>query len=305
MSDVSSPIHVSLAADGGFVGPLAVTLLSLAEAQAQGASCEASIMFSGIDLADRERVESDLAGRIEVEWIEVDMERLSGATVPGGLSVGTMFRLLMPDLVPLTRTRTIYLDADTLVVAPLDALWGVDLNSNVVGAVRDGGSPFAAGTNWQEIELDPSLDYFNAGVLVIPLDRWRSERLGNKSLELLRAHRMNFVDQDALNFLAEGRWLELSRRWNLQTADLSMTSTSWALWREDVDLAINQPGIIHFTRDKPWDSRSTHPYAGQWRDTLARSSVSDWRAGGAFTTRPRRRFIHTAHVLRHGYLPEA
>ncbi len=67
-------------------------------------------MFSGIDPGDPEKIESDLAGRLAVEWIEVDMEAARGATVPGWLSVGSLFRLLMPDLLPPTRTRTIYLE---------------------------------------------------------------------------------------------------------------------------------------------------------------------------------------------------
>ena len=69
----------------------------------------------------------------------------------------------------------IYLDADTLVVASIRALWDLPLQ----------GAPVAAVSNVTEAAMQPHLaalgfvepaSYFNAGVLLIDLDRWRSER---------------------------------------------------------------------------------------------------------------------------------
>ena len=92
-------------------------------------------------------------------------------------------------------------------------------------------------------------DYFNAGVLLIDLDRWRKERISEKALEYLAQHLQSpYADQDALNFACDGLWKRLDPRWNFQP---------FYEKRKIADMdSKERPGIVHFvTQAKPWNAR--------------------------------------------------
>lgn len=306
LHDPVLPVHVSMAVDRGFEAPLAVALLSLAETHARtNVPCDVSVLYSGLSADVLRTIESDVAGRLTLQWIEVDLQRLAGARYTVGLSNAALFRILLPELLP-NRDRTIYLDADTLVRSPLDQIWLTELGDHdLLGAVRDAGSPFAAGpsgTDWRTIGLPPDTPYFNSGLLVLPLERWRQEGSVQETLDILRGAEMRWGDQDALNLVARSRWRELPRRWNLQTADAEGRSLSWALWRNDVECALDDPAIIHYTESiKPWTGKDDHPFGALWFETLGRSSWAGWQSTRpSAPTRVRRRVTRAARVLIHG-----
>jgi lipopolysaccharide biosynthesis glycosyltransferase len=273
-------VHVSFAVNEGFELPLAVALTSLALAHEPG-ECEVSILHAGLPGFSRERIEEMARRRLRVEWIAVDERMLAGAHAPPVLTKASLFRLLLPQILA-DRDRTIYLDGDVVVLESLKYLWELDLGDHVVGAVRDAASPWAAGaagTNWREVGIAPDSPYFNSGVLVLPLERWRREQLAESALDLLRRVRTRWGDQCAINLVAEGRWQEIPRRWNLQTADADGRGLAWALWRESVEAALDNPAIIHFNeREKPWNPGTAHPLAGAWFRFLDHMASSGWRS---------------------------
>jgi lipopolysaccharide biosynthesis glycosyltransferase len=304
--EADAPVHLSLAVDGGYEVPLAVALLSLAESHGeQSVPCEVSVLCSGLDRTACASIERDVAGRIGIDWVEVDIAQLAGVYYNEVLSPATLFRLLLPELLPPGRSRTIYLDADTLVRRPLTALWQTHLGNDLVGAVRDAGVPFPAGpfgTDWRDMGMSPGEAYFNAGVLVVPLDRWRAERVTEQALAALRRTPLRWGDQDALNLVAQGRWREVPRCWNVQTEDVQERSLSWALWRDDVEAAVGDPAVVHYTGTaKPWAGGADHPFAAAWFDTLSRTSWAGWHPARPSTPeRAVRRLRRAANVLVRG-----
>jgi lipopolysaccharide biosynthesis glycosyltransferase len=279
LSAATDVVHVVMAADGGFVIPLAVALTSLARAHDPG-ELAVTILHDGFDDADRERVARSVSGRLDLRWREVSPNDLDGVHYPAFLTPATLFRLLMPELLPAAE-RVIYLDADTVVTGSLRPLWDIDLGDHLAAAVRDGGTPFAAGplgTDWRKMGLDPGAPYFNAGLLVVALDAWREAAVGQRVLDVLRTSKPRWADQDALNVVLAGSWMELPRRWNVQTPDVEARSLAWALWRDDVEEALRDPLVIHYTeRDKPWDPGCRHPLTHRWFDALDDSAWSEWR----------------------------
>ena len=273
-------IHVAMAADAGFVMPLAVALTSLALAHDPG-ELAVTVLHDGIAEPDRERIGRNLAGRFEVCWRQVATEELDGAQYMNDLSQATVFRLQLPELVAPSLERVIFLDADTVVCGSLRPLWEMDLAGHLLAAVRDSGAPFAAGphgTDWKRLGLEPSEPYFNAGLLVIGLQAWRSAAVSSAVLEVLREFSTPWGDQCGLNAVLHGRWKELPRRWNVQTSDAEERSLAWALWPDDVRQALSDPAVIHYTeRDKPWDPGTHHPLAGRWYEALDQTAWSGWR----------------------------
>ncbi len=301
----TGPIHVSLAVGPGYEVPLAVALLTIAEAhEGAGVRCEASVLTAGVEPDIRATIEHDMAGRLDITWVPVDLSRLEGVSYTEGLHPAALYRILLPELLPAHLTRTIYFDADSLVLRPLTGLWQTELDGELLAAVRDAGAPYAAGpvgTRWREFGLAPDSGYFNSGMMLMALDQWRREQTAETVLDILRKHELRWGDQDALNIAVNGRWREVPRKWNVQTFDVEENSLAWALWRSDVEQAIAEPAVVQFTGDKPWSGYPEHPYAPLWNAALARSSFAGWSPEGkTVAARIKRRVTRAAGVLVHG-----
>jgi lipopolysaccharide biosynthesis glycosyltransferase len=274
-------VHVSMAINQGYEIPLAVALTSLAIAQPAG-TCEVTILHQRVAKSDQRRIEDGIADRLKLNWIDVDVRVLKGARYPAFLTSATLFRLMLPDLLP-DLERTLYLDSDLVVLRPITELYQWDIGNGLVGAVREASSPWAAGptgTYWRDLGLAPETPYFNGGVLLIPLSVWRTEGVATAALEILRTKKTRFADQCAMNAVANGHWVELPRHWNVQTADWNGQALGWALWQESVAAATADPRIIHYNeRDKPWHKDSRHPKKDLWLEFLDQSPWAGWRPG--------------------------
>ena len=265
----------------GFLMPLGVTLASLAQTHEQGEAA-VTVLHDGLGAPDRAMLMHGLAGRLEVTWRQIDPEVFDGVHHTPHLTRASLFRLLLPELLPEEFDTVIYLDADVVVVRTLRPVWEIDLAGHEVAAVRDAGAPFAAGplgTDWRSLGLEPGDPMFNSGLLVIPLERWRSAGVSRRAMDILRMQKPRWGDQDALNAVLRRRWKELPRHWNLQTPDASGTGLAWALWPADVEQALKHTSVIHYTEcDKPWHAGSRHPLADHCSSTLLDSTAwGGWR----------------------------
>jgi lipopolysaccharide biosynthesis glycosyltransferase len=275
-----SALHVFMCVDQGFTMPLAVSLASL-DANCGERPVHVFIAHPGLTQVLRDKVTRTLA-TLTVEWVNVDEHQLQGAHFPDFLSRASLYRLLVGSVLPEDIRRVLYLDADTAVADSLSELFDTEIHDgNVVAAVREAQSPWAAGPlgpPWRQLGLEPSSAYFNSGMMLIDLERWRSRDVGHACLDLLRRVKPRWGDQDGLNTILENAWQELPRRWNVQSADIRGDSQAWAMWPEDVKLAVTSPAIVHYTeRDKPWKAGSQHPELNRWLGWLDETSWAGWR----------------------------
>jgi lipopolysaccharide biosynthesis glycosyltransferase len=81
--------------------------------------------------------------------------------------------------------------------------------------------------------------FFNSGVMMIDLDRWRSERVSEMVFEYCKESALPaIIDQTALNVVIRDRYVRVGPEWNF-------------CWNSDVETC-PPPRIIHFLYDKPW-----------------------------------------------------
>ena len=88
------------------------------------------------------------------------------------------------------------------------------------------------------VGLTDTQAYFNAGVMVMDLKRFRDTDLIHSAEEFLERtnYKTPFVDQEALNHVIDGAFVRLDTRWNVLAA-----------------LAQSEPWIIHYAGpNKPW-----------------------------------------------------
>lgn len=244
---------IVMACDDRLVMPLATALRSLAETNRNRWPLIVYLLFADIEEQTRRRVAASLpTGCIELVWIPVDLSRFLGLYTAGHISKMTYARLLLPELLPATVTRALYLDYDLLVLADLEPLCSSNVGECPISAVSDCllrlfiSGP-AAGNGLPHVR-----NYFNAGVLLLNLETWRAQGITQKALEYLLGNpKSPFSDQDALNVACDGRWHRLDERWNFQNHSgiriQRLTPTE-------------RPSIVHFvTSAKPWIASVRNP----------------------------------------------
>ncbi|MHC5828967.1 MAG: glycosyltransferase family 8 protein, partial [Nostoc sp.] len=125
-------------------------------------------------------------------------------------------------------------------------------------AAQDLGAPYVSSPrgliNYQELGISPESKYFNSGVLVMNLKKWREDQIFEKVIEYLTINKqyVRWHDQDALNAILAGKWGELEPGWNQMPYLFQYSSWQDSPFTEDVfNQLINNPDIIHYsTRDK-------------------------------------------------------
>lgn len=178
-------------------------------------------------------------------------DRLSGFLPEGLPEFGrwpriVYLRVFAPQLLNQYR-RLLYLDADILAFGADAALWDVDLPDGL-GAVADlpvleRGPHGKDRAQWLADIGVQSGRYLNSGVLLIDPKIWNQIDFATLLPEYFAAHPMaEFPDQDFLAHTFDGRWVELSPRFNWLGGVLH-----WGLTRA-VD-----PVFVHFCMVvRPW-----------------------------------------------------
>jgi lipopolysaccharide biosynthesis glycosyltransferase len=254
-----------MSCDGNYAMQLATALRSIVENNRNAWPLQITIATHDLTEVARARIVASLPqGSSLIDWISVDLNLFEKFPTYMQTSRIIYARLLIPCWFSPTVGRVLYLDTDTLVLDDLTPLWKMDMQGAVIGAVLDGLDPqlkrAAAGVH----DLPRVRDYFNSGVLLIDLDRWRAERVSERALKYLAEYpEPRFPDQDALNVVCDGRWKKLDQRWNFQDHH----KTSFA------DMSSKQrPAIVHFvTGAKPWNPSSLNPNAALYDEFRSRT----------------------------------
>jgi lipopolysaccharide biosynthesis glycosyltransferase len=134
--------------------------------------------------------------------------------------INVYLRFFIPDFVPADRKRVLYIDSDIIFNRNVADLWQTDLRDNVIGAVVDRAATFdsswAGIPNYRDLGFRPDTPYFNSGVLLIDVDKWRSMDATAKLIACCRDNREHLIfnDQYCINVVFAGKILALDNRWN-------------------------------------------------------------------------------------------
>ncbi|WP_268995423.1 glycosyltransferase family 8 protein [Microvirga roseola] len=278
------PVVLVSAADGRFVMPMTVALHSALCNLDPGDPVIVYILADGICDQDRAHSLAVLQRahpRVAVRWLAPDIP--DARTFPEKLwhSRATYLRLLVPSVLPDRIGRALYLDADTVVCRDLAPLWSVDMRGHSVMAVEGWGHATLGVAIPQLMHLvgaPADKPYFNSGVMLMDLHRWREQRIVERTLDFLQAHKdlIVWADQDPLNAVLAGEWGQLDLSYNVQIATLHHPKGVNERDRERYLQAASDPAILHYTwKRKPWHWR----YSGPKNDAFLRAAIkSGWFA---------------------------
>jgi lipopolysaccharide biosynthesis glycosyltransferase len=264
---------------------MAVSIYSALVNLEPGWSVELYIIDGGIAPGSKRRIENVVSSSqvdVKLHWYQPAEESLASLPLSNPwLSAGTYLRFWIPEFLPSFRERAIYLDSDLLVEASLSDLWTQPFNAAIALAVQDFWIPYVSCErgvkHYDALGLDPTAPYFNGGVLVLNVTRWRKEGVTEKAIHYLKEYgeEVNHEDQESLNVVLSRRWNELDLTWNVPHY---VDSDSWSKRLKNIpnspfkervtsritDLRRN-PRIRHFvTSAKPWKSDSHYPAQHRW-----------------------------------------
>ena len=141
----------------------------------------------------------------------------------GKISYATYLRLLIPEILPDT-DKCVYLDCDMLCYGDLTELFEIDLRNKIIAASPDERALMRKlhfkGKKlnkdfWHEYGAEEC--YFNAGLLVINLKKWRKENITAKCIDYLNRYDVKFPDQDVLNMILFDQVQFIPITWNFNT----------------------------------------------------------------------------------------
>ena len=244
-------MNVVFATDRGYLQHLAVALVSLL---AHNSGMNIYIINSDISAADWRKLQKLFAGKdSNLIDAKIDDNQIESLITRLHLTKAAYYRLFIPDIVK--GDRALYLDADIVVAQPINDLYNVDISNTFLAAINNPGIDY----DHHDLEMEYSAKYFNSGVMLINLDYWRVHKVKEKVIEFIdrKPEVIQFVDQDGLNSVINGNWLELHPKYNMHTVFTYAEYSSDSIIKE----AIDNPVIIHYTSSsKPWHFWDNHPY---------------------------------------------
>ncbi len=262
-------MNIVIASDANYLAPAKVLLRSLA--MNNPGPFQIHLLHGGIEHGLQQAFLDDCArisAELHIHFTSVDDALFHDVPVAFGLPHTTYYRFLAPSLLPEDIDRALYLDCDIIVNRSVEALYNMDFQGRLLIACEDIG--ISVTRKYKFLSMFDRMDlplhqdkYFNAGVLMINMDRAREVIRFVDVIENIAQYRqfITFSDQDILNFMYgnDTKYADY-RRYNMGAGYIEDSEEDWV--REHT-------ALIHYygsREGKPWadqDKENTKCYANR------------------------------------------
>lgn len=265
-------VALVLSSSDYYVPYLATMIKSIIDNALDSNNYDINVLESAISKVHKQLVKSMAEDKenISIRFYNVN-RKMDGIKLKAGghISVETYFRLLIPEIF-INYSKVLFLDSDMTVHTDIAELFNEDVKGYTVAAAHD--QCIAAFYNGSDksflpyckkvLKLNNHHDYFQAGVMLLNLDRFRERYTSEEIVEFATSRQFTYVDQDIMNSLCRGEVKHLDLSWNVfpDMGDYTKKFMPNDLRRE-YEAALENIKICHHTGPvKPW----TNPCA----DTL-------------------------------------
>lgn len=244
------PIHIVFCVNDAYIQYISVSIKSIAENN-HDSNINIYVLSDYISNFNRKKLHEIIKdySNISLHFHEVDDTSVC-VLKSGHWTKYTWYRLLIPQILPNDIERILYLDADTLVVTSLAALFSIDLTNYSIAGVEDflsynDDTYLRLGCNKQQ--------YICAGVMLMNLKYWREYNLAGKTIEwaLANSNRMIYPDQDAINYICQETTYLLPLRYNI-VYYFFIKDFYYHLHTQEIKDCVYNPAIIHYGDCAPW-----------------------------------------------------
>lgn len=273
-------MNVVYSSDQNYVQHMGVSLFSLYQTNLDVEQLSVYIIANEIQTESKQQI-SSLAGRFNrhVTWIDFQQyKKALELDMEWNISLSAYARLFLPEMLPQSCDKVIYLDCDTIVCESLLSLWECKLHDCSVAGVED----LVIGKFKKSVGLQQSDRYFNSGVLLIDLKRWREDNVQDKFLRFIASYhgRVAHHDQGVINGVLSKEFLTLPPQFNSMTPFFTFHYGNLLHFYEleryyckaEIANAKRKPVIIHYTPEfvgRPWERWCSHPKTKLYRKILS------------------------------------
>lgn len=201
-------------------------------------------------------------------------------------SYAANMRLFLDEVLEENIDRILYLDADTVVDTDLQELMQTDMQEKTIGMVLD-----SLGERHKlQIGLEKQDEYFNSGVILFDMVKWREQQYSAKIAMHVVEKRNNYPapDQDLLNVVCRGDIFRLDLRYNFQPIHGAFTTKQF--YRVMKPIVYYQPSEIQQAKENttiyhcfrylgefPWHLNNQHPFGAKFDYYLEESPWKDYQ----------------------------
>ena len=191
-------------------------------------------------------------------------------------------RLILDKFLDESIDKVLYIDGDTIVRGSLKELWQTDLGDNILAASIE---PTVDKKRKENLGLE-NYPYYNAGVLLINLNKWRNEKAGKIILDYYKANngRLFANDQDAINAALAGKRYTLLPKYNFYNIFYQypykflkkLMGTVEYFDKNEFEKCVENPVIIHYLgEERPWRIGNNHKYKNDYVESLNKTPWKD------------------------------
>lgn len=228
--------------------------------------------------------------RQEICFHDIDNGLLKGLKLQGDTYVSPIvyYRLFVSRILDEMISRVLYLDCDVMVLKDIAPLFQLNMEGHTIAAVRDVNQPM-----WEEQAFQIGFSYhdryFNSGVILINLDKWRQDNVEERLYVFsCRERKVFFPDQDALNYVFRDKWLELPPKWNR----FNLVRYNQVTFKNKKDFLdyVYCPAIVHFASKtaRPWMRLKFVPFGKKYEEYC---SLTPWKKYCKQKVEKRQRYI--------------
>lgn len=262
-------VAIALSADEYYVPYVSAVIHSIKDNMNSGSNYDIIVMNRNITSVSQQRLKSIVEDveNATVRFFNVSRyeNKVKNLFVRGHFRVETYFRLLMPEIMPAYK-KVLYLDSDLIVNADLAELYNTDIKGYLLAASLDadtaglynGFEPQKKHYMDTILKIEKPYEYFQAGVILFNLEEFRKSYTSEEMLKFAASYEWELLDQDVLNYLAQGKYKKVDMAWNTivdwQGIRISQIIAKAPKYLNDAYMeARKNPKIIHYAGpDKPW-----------------------------------------------------
>ncbi len=240
------PITIVLVSDNHYIILLAALVKSIEETIRKDQPINIYLIDDNISGENKQKLLNSINPNITTIYFK-EMANVipEGITLPFDRSsypLNIYLRLFIPYFIPQEIEKVLYLDVDMIVQKDISTLFDLNISDYPIAAVLDPriitfDNSWGGILNYKELNLPAKAKYFNTGLLLIDLHKWRDLNLTEKIIDCINANKKfaNYPDQYGLNIVLANMWFELDSLWNHFSSIETKAS----------------PYLIHFVEKKP------------------------------------------------------
>lgn len=274
-------MNILYSSDDNYAQHMGVSIYSLLSHNQEIEDISIYVVDNEISMANREKLQimAQQFANAHLEFVPfAQWKSKLNLNMEWEISLSSYARLFVDGMLPNTVSKVLYVDCDMIICDSLQELWNTNMKDNIVAAVQDAVSMDTK----KAVGLKAGEKYFNAGLLLIDLAKWRELKIEDHCLDFIKQHSGKVIhhDQGVLNGIFHGQVCVLPVRYNLMTIHFLLDREKVLKYaREDAKFyseeellqAKNNPAILHFTPSftcRPWVRGCKHPLKQLYWDVL-------------------------------------